>query len=124
MNVERRYSRRYPMTGDVYIRYRQGRAFYAQASNCSVYGVHLKTENLSLLTGSVVELEFFYNGKQWLITGLVIHGKSDGIGVMFWQTQPELYRMVVARSEVEPRKTSPVISGALWGEPGQSDIGG
>lgn len=96
MSVERRYSKRYPMDGDVYIRYRKRRVFPARALNCSVQGIYLKTESLSLLTGALVELEIFRDGRQWEVMGVVAHSQQDGIGVMFWQPQPELYESVVA----------------------------
>ncbi|MEJ2454917.1 MAG: PilZ domain-containing protein [Candidatus Thiodiazotropha sp.] len=96
MAVERRYSKRYPMDGDVYIRYRKQRAFPARAVNCSTQGMFLKTESLTLLTGALVELEIFREGRLWEVMGIVSHTQPDGIGVMFWQPQPELYESVIA----------------------------
>lgn len=96
MTVERRYSKRYPMDGDVYIRYRKQRAFPARAANCSMQGMFLKTESLTLLTGALVELEIFRDGRMFEVMGIVSHTQPDGIGVMFWQPQPELYESVVA----------------------------
>ena len=115
MSVERRYSKRYPMQGDVYIRYRKQRAFPARAVNCSLYGISLQTENLSLLSGSLVELEFFYQGRQWLIMGIVTHSNAEGLGVMFWQTQPEFYEAVVSRATGLPQKTLDQ-TGRVWSE--------
>jgi hypothetical protein len=96
MSVEKRYSKRFPMDGDVYIRYRKQRAFPARAEDCSLYGMSLKTENLTLLSGAMVELEIFYRGRKWEIVGLVTHTKKNGLGVMFWDAQPEFYESVVA----------------------------
>ncbi len=96
MAVERRYSKRYPMDGDVYIRYRKQRAFPARAVNCSMQGMYLKTESLTLLTGALVELEIFRDGRLWEVMGVVSHTQADGIGVMFWQPQPGLYESVIA----------------------------
>jgi hypothetical protein len=98
MSVERRYSKRYPMGGDVYIRYRKQRAFPAKAANCSTQGIYLKTQSLSLLTGALVELEIFCGGRHWEIMGVVTHSQDDGIGVMFWKPQPDLYEYVLADS--------------------------
>lgn len=98
MSVERRYSKRYPMDGDVYIRYRKQRAFPAKAVNCSMQGMFLKTESLTLLTGALVELEIFRNGRLWEVMGVVSHTQPDGIGVMFWKPQPALYESVLAGS--------------------------
>lgn len=97
MTVERRYSKRYPMDGDVYIRYRKQRAFPAKAVDCSMQGIYLKTESLTLLTGALVELEIFRDGNFWEIMGIVVHSQDDGIGVMFWHPQPDLYRSVISR---------------------------
>jgi len=96
MSVERRYSKRFPMEGDVYIRYRKQRAFPARAANCSMQGMFLRTESLTLLTGALVELEIFRDGRFWEVMGIVTHTQDDGIGVMFWKPQPELYESVVA----------------------------
>jgi hypothetical protein len=107
MSVERRYSKRYPMEGDVYIRYRKQRAFPAKAVNCSTQGIYLKTESLSLLTGALVELEIFRGGHHWEIMGVVTHSIDDGIGIMFWKPQPDLYEHVLSgsgkRDEVAPQ---------------------
>jgi hypothetical protein len=102
MPVERRYSKRQPMDGNVYIRYRKQRVFPAKAVNCSMQGMYLKTQSLTLLTGALVELEVFRNGNLWEIMGIVTHSCDEGIGVMFWQPQPDLYESVVARA---PRST-------------------
>jgi hypothetical protein len=96
MSVEKRCSRRYPFSGDVYIRYRKQRAFPASALDCSEYGMYLKTKNLTLLTGAMVELEFFYKERNWQIEGVVTHCQRNGLGVMFWSPQSELYGMIVA----------------------------
>ena len=95
MSVERRYSKRYPVDGDVYIRYRKQRLFPAKAINCSMQGIYLKTESLTLLTGALVELEIFHNGRLWEVMGIISHAQSDGIGVMFWKPQPEFYESLL-----------------------------
>jgi hypothetical protein len=117
MAVERRYSKRYPMDGDVYIRYRKQRAFPARAVNCSMQGMYLKTESLTLLTGALVELEIFRDGRMWEVMGIVSHTQADGIGVMFWQPQPELYESVIAG---QPRVTRSVPS--LLADPVESHL--
>ncbi|MES9943280.1 MAG: PilZ domain-containing protein [Candidatus Thiodiazotropha sp. 6PLUC2] len=96
MPVEKRYSKRYPMDGDVYIRYRKQRLFPARAENCSVQGMFLQTESLTLLTGSLVELELFRHGRHWSIMGVVTHSHQGGVGVMFWKPQSDLYESVIA----------------------------
>ena len=96
MSVEKRYSKRYPMDGDVYIRYRKHRLLPAKAVNCSVQGMFLHTESLTMLTGALVEIELFRDGRQWSMMGVVTHTQPDGVGVMFWKPQPELYEAVIA----------------------------
>ncbi|MBT3048778.1 MAG: PilZ domain-containing protein [Candidatus Thiodiazotropha sp.] len=111
MSVERRYSKRYPMQGEVYIRYRKQQVFPAEAANCSVQGIYLHTQNLTMITGSMVELEFFYGGRHWTVTGIVTHAQQDGVGVMFWRPQVELYDAVIAvanrKQRIGPRGVVP-----------------
>ncbi|MBT3013016.1 MAG: PilZ domain-containing protein [Candidatus Thiodiazotropha sp. (ex Lucina aurantia)] len=96
MSVERRYNKRYPMTGEVYIRYRKQQVFPANAVNCSMQGIFLHTRSLTMLTGAMVELTFFYAGRHWTVTGIVTHSQRDGVGIMFWRPQPQLYDAVIA----------------------------
>ena len=96
MTVERRYNKRYQMDGDVYIRYRKQRAFPAHAANCSMQGMFLHTQSLTLLTGALVELEIFREGRLWQVMGIVTHIQPNGIGVMFWHPQPDLYESVAS----------------------------
>lgn len=96
MSVERRYNKRYPLKGEVYIRYRKQQVFPAQGGNCSIQGIFLHTQNLTMLTGAIVELEFFHSGRHWTINGVVTHAQPDGVGIMFWRPQPELYDAVIA----------------------------
>ncbi|MES9992394.1 MAG: PilZ domain-containing protein [Candidatus Thiodiazotropha sp.] len=96
MSVEKRYSKRYPMQGEVYIRYRKQQVFPAEAANCSVQGIFLSTRNLTMITGAMVELEFFFAGRHWTVTGIVTHTQQDGVGVMFWRPQVELFDAVIA----------------------------
>jgi hypothetical protein len=88
------------MGGDVYIRYRKQRLFPATAVNCSVHGIFLRTESLTMLSGALVEIELFRNSRQWSIMGVVTHILPEGIGVMFWKPQPELYDWVVSQSKI------------------------
>ncbi|MEW8211031.1 MAG: PilZ domain-containing protein [Candidatus Thiodiazotropha taylori] len=98
MPVEKRYSKRYPMGGEVYIRYRKQRLLPAKAVNCSMQGIYLRTESLTMLSGALVELELFRGGRQWSIMGVVTHTQQDGVGVMFWKPQAELYESVIAEA--------------------------
>jgi hypothetical protein len=84
------------MQGEVYIRYRKQQVFPAVAENCSMQGILLRTRNLTMLTGALVELEFFYAGRHWTIMGIVTHTQSEAVGIMFWRPQPELFDAVIA----------------------------
>ncbi len=98
MSVERRYYKRHPMTEDVYIRYRKQQVFPAEAVNCSSQGIFLRTRSLTMISGAVVELEFYFGGRHWSVMGIVSHTQPDGVGVMFWRPQCELYDAVIAAS--------------------------
>ncbi|MEY6433156.1 PilZ domain-containing protein [Thioalkalicoccus limnaeus] len=116
MSVERRYSTRHPVDFLVYIRYRRRRFSEAAARNLSVQGLYLDVRALTVPTGTFVELEFDCLGREWLLPALVIHRESNGIGIMFCDPQPELYRGVIethAHHEVSrpdllrPRRPNP-----------------
>jgi hypothetical protein len=96
MSVEKRYSKRIPLNADIFIRYRKQRVFPAKAENCSLYGMSLRTENLTLLSGALVELDFNYNNQYWQITGVVTYAEKNILGVMYWDPQHEFYATVVA----------------------------
>lgn len=95
MSVERRYSTRHPVNFLVYIRYRRRRFSEAAARNLSVQGLYLEVKALTVPTGTFVELEFDCLGREWLLPALVIHREANGIGIMFCDPQPELYRGVI-----------------------------
>ena len=86
------------MKGEVYIRYRKQQVFPAAAVNCSPQGIFLHTHSLTMLSGALVELEFFYGARHWSVMGVVTHTQADGVGIMFWRSQPELYDAVIAAS--------------------------
>ncbi|MEW8507412.1 MAG: PilZ domain-containing protein [Candidatus Thiodiazotropha sp.] len=109
MSVERRYSKRYPMQGEVYIRYRKQQVFPATAANCSVQGIFLRTQNLTMIAGAMVELECFYAGRHWTMTGILTHARQDGVGVMFWRPQVELYDAVIAAADRKQPVTTPGV---------------
>lgn len=51
----------------------------------------LAVQSLTLPLGTAVELEFSVLGKNWLVPAIVIHGNSRGIGVMFRESQGEIF---------------------------------
>jgi hypothetical protein len=92
MTVERRYSARHSVSLPVYIRYRKRRFLTARARDLSVGGMFLAVQSLTLPTGTPIELEFRGLGRSWLLPAIVIHGDNSGIGVVFRDPQPELFR--------------------------------
>ncbi|MCG6985280.1 MAG: PilZ domain-containing protein [Thiocapsa sp.] len=92
MTVELRYCARHPIDLRVHIRYRNRRFFCARARNLSNDGMFLEVQNLTLPTGTLIELELQALGRDWLIPALVVHHRGSGIGVMFRDPQPALYR--------------------------------
>ena len=92
MSVERRYSKRLPVNFPALVRYREFRPFPGRASNLSLEGAYLETQNLSVPTGTLVALEFLVHGRQWRVAALVVQQGSNGFGLMFRDAQPDLYQ--------------------------------
>ncbi len=101
MSVERRYHQRIERDLGVAIRYRQ-RTFMARLGNLSMGGIFLQREFLTIPTGTLIELELSLEGRQWQVSGLVVHADSRGIGVMFRVLQPELFMAAKRVDEVTP----------------------
>jgi hypothetical protein len=99
---ERRSGVRRPIDLAVYIRYRKRRFLCAQARNITAGGMFLEIQSLTLPIGTPVELEFREFGRGWLIPGTVTQGNSQGIGVMFRDAQPDLFRQLTQRREDTP----------------------
>jgi hypothetical protein len=107
MRKERRFGARRPIDLPVYIRYRKRRFLGAQARNITIGGMFLEVQSLTLPIGTPVELEFREFGRSWLIPGIVIRGNSQGIGVMFRDTQPDLFREL---TQLRPDMPPPVAA--------------
>jgi hypothetical protein len=107
MTVERRYSARHPIDLQVYIRYRKRRFIGARACNLSNQGMFLEVRNLTLPHGTLIELELDCLGKDWLIPSIVVHRRGSGIGIMFQEPQPDLYRGLTQAPAMRqpPRRT-------------------
>jgi hypothetical protein len=95
MGVGRRYCARYPVDLPVQIRYRKRRFLCGRARDLSADGLYLHVRNLTLPSGTLVELELDLQGKQWLVPAVVVHHHGNGIGVMFREPQAELFREAV-----------------------------
>lgn len=95
MSSERRYSTRYPVDFRVHILYRRRRFTRSQAQNLSEQGMYLAIRALRLPAGTLIELELHALGREWLIPAIVVHHHGHGIGVMFRDPQPELYRGLI-----------------------------
>ncbi|AGA89471.1 PilZ domain-containing protein [Thioflavicoccus mobilis 8321] len=100
MSVERRYSTRFPVDLRVHILYRRRRFSYARARNLSEQGMYLDVQAVTLPSGTLVDLELQCLGKIWLIPAIVVHHQGGGIGVMFRDPQPELYRGLLENHRV------------------------
>lgn len=95
MTVERRYSTRYAVDLQVHIVYRRRRFFNARARNLSEQGMYLDVRAITLPTGTLIELELDCLGQAWRIPAVVVHHQARGVGVMFRDPQPELYRGLI-----------------------------
>lgn len=95
MTVERRCRARHRVEVPVYIRYRKRPFLGARAVNLSEGGMFLAVKALTLPIGTAIELEIRSLGRRWLLPAFVIHGNGQGIGVMFRDPQPGLFRALV-----------------------------
>jgi hypothetical protein len=102
MSVERRYSARHPVDFEVRIRFRRRRFLSARARDLSAEGLYLDVRNLTLPCGILIELELSHRGRDWLIPAVVIHASGSGIGLMFRNLQPELFRDSVKLRPLAP----------------------
>lgn len=101
MTVERRYSTRYAVDLQVHIVYRRRRFFNAQGRNLSEQGMYLDVRAITLPTGTLIELELECLGQEWRVPAIVVHHQVNGIGVMFRDPQPELYRGLIESSTAQ-----------------------
>jgi hypothetical protein len=104
MTVERRYRARHPIDLNVYIRYRKRRFICACARNLSDEGMFLEVQNLTLPSGTMVELELQCLGRDWLVPAIVVHHLGTGIGVMFREPQVELFGALTQLGIRHPRQ--------------------
>lgn len=96
MTLERRRSARHPVDFEVTMRYRQRRFPIARACDLSSNGIYVRTANLTLPVGTLVEIELERWGREWLIPTVVVHGDVQGVGLMFRTPQPEFVRYATA----------------------------
>ncbi len=96
MAIEQRYSARQRIELQVHIHYRKRRFYSAKGRNLSEQGMFLEVRNLTLPTGTMIELELTGVGGDSLIAAVVTHQSGSGIGVMFRDPQPEIYRSFCA----------------------------
>jgi hypothetical protein len=107
VSVERRYSARHPLDLRVDIRYRKRRFYCARARNLSVDGMYLEVQSLTLPTGTLVELEFECQGRQWLVPAIVVHHAGNGVGVMFRDPQAALFKALIQPETAAPPPLAP-----------------
>ncbi|AHF04605.1 pilus biosynthesis protein PilZ [Marichromatium purpuratum 984] len=101
MSVERRYCARLPIDLQVQILYRKRRFCSATARNLSNQGMLLDVRNVTLPTGTLIELEFQALGRHWLIPAIVVHHHGGGVGVMFRDEHNTLYQDLPRRPAAE-----------------------
>jgi hypothetical protein len=77
------------------VRYRNRRFYCAVALDLSTDGMYLEVQNVTLPTGTLVELEFDTPGRSWLIPAIVVHHHNCGIGLMFRDRQTDLFQELV-----------------------------
>jgi len=96
MFAERHRSASHQVELEVVLRYRQRRFPVARARDLSPEGIFVRTTNLTLPVGTLVDLELDRWGRRWLIPAVVIDGDRRGVELMFRTPQPELYRSETA----------------------------
>lgn len=106
MTIETRHQQRVRLTFDVHIIYRR-RLFQAAASNLSSEGIFLTTGALTLPTGTLIDMEFKLGVRKWLIAGLVVRQNPSGIGIMFRNPQPTLFKLAGEIAAVQPPRLQP-----------------
>ena len=92
MTAERRYCARHALSLPVQVLYGKRRFCGARVRSLSVQGMSLTLRNLTLPPGTLVELELYGLGRDWLVEAVVAHSAGTEVGVMFRQPQPELYQ--------------------------------
>ncbi len=102
MTAERRYSARHPIDLKVQILYHGRRFLGAQGRNLSNQGMYLEVRNVTLPTGTLIELELECLGREWLVEAVVAHRCRTGVGVMFREPQPDLYQGLTHQIPVMP----------------------
>lgn len=85
--MEHRWSRRYPVCLDAFVFHRRSGLIQVNILNISLEGAYVGTERLALPAQASVDLTFAIEtaGKQAIqqMEALVIHGGSNGYGLMF-----------------------------------------
>jgi hypothetical protein len=104
MMAERRYSARHPIDLKVQILYHGRRFLGAQGRNLSNQGMYLEVRNVTLPTGTLIELELECLGREWLLEAVVTHRcrAGVGVGVMFREPQPVIYQGLTHQGPVMP----------------------
>lgn len=113
MTIEHRYCARYSIELEVHILYRKRRFICAKGTNLSNRGMFLEVRNLTLPTGTMIELELFALGRDWLIPCIVVHRDAFGVGVMFRELQPELFQCLPQSAERSAHRRAPATRADL-----------
>jgi hypothetical protein len=57
--------------------------------------MYLEVQSVTLPTGTLVELEFECQGREWLVPAIVVHHAGNGVGVMFRDPQAGLFKALI-----------------------------
>ncbi|AFL72720.1 PilZ domain-containing protein [Thiocystis violascens DSM 198] len=90
MTIEPTQHTPHPIELQVHIHYGKRRFFCARGRDLSQRGMYLEVRNLTLPTGTQVNLEFHGFDQDGRIEATVVHRDSAGIQVLFATPQPEL----------------------------------
>ncbi len=90
MIVEKRFHTRLDTHIESHILYR-GRHITATTKDITPYGALLSTDRLSVPNGMLLKLSIEIDGRNEVVSGLVIWSRQQKIGIMFQQLQYDLF---------------------------------
>ena len=103
MTIEPTQHHPHPIELQVHIHYGKRRFFCARGRDVSQRGMSLEVRNLTLPTGTRVDLEFHGLDQDGRVEATVVHRDCAGIQVLFAEPQPELFPGLEPLSAPPPR---------------------
>lgn len=88
----------------------RGRSISTRVRDLSYEGLLLRTDALTIPTGTLIDISLSLAGHQWQISGQIIWSCNRKMGVMFRIPQPELYEIALTSvtSAVQASRTLPL----------------